>query len=302
MGLQHGDVIALAASADMVGTAGGARTSFIAFMFEVLRQPIQISSTVPVQPKKNSNEPWLEPAASPKPAEGCDVGCWRSRRNGQLELRNAIFCLEAHGDFIAPGVPSESRQLMCCCDRSFETVPSLRVGKSHQRNFWERIMRPEILDNERWIGSMSYDHFEISALRKSSPDQTECEDWRFQLRVLGSEGVVLNYSTTCNSSDEIELSRGDTITIGLLAGDANGRIGGTCGLHLTFIPFVGLLTSPSNGVAVERPRPLPEVSLPWTNDGTFNGQAPVLSVSAWSRAGTLRPPPIVSPDRDWVGS
>jgi len=272
--LQHGDVVAFAASVESPaathanGNGPTARKPFIVFSFEVLNSgPAETSvgtaaaASVPsatVSPAAASSGPQVSTSPSAEDDEGLQLpegsvaGRWRELGAGPSVPDDALFCLEVHGENVCMDLPSEARQLFFCCEPGATTLPTLRVGRHFQRGFWQRVVLPEVLTSGTWASIIAVDHFEVRSLRRSNPLTSEPPDWRFRLRVLGQAGVSVNYSTIKHiAGDERELNQGDALTVGGMSSATADREA-LHGLHFTFIPLQGATLLP------ERPRQLPE--------------------------------------------
>merc|ERR1719382_795842 len=119
-------------------------------------------------------------------------------------------------------LPSEARQLFCCCERNAVTVPALRVGRHYQCGFWQRVLNPSFLAGGSWANIMAVDHFEVRTSRRTNPMSTEPPDWRFRLRVMSSCGVAINYSVRCICGHERDLHQSETLTVGAISGGSAG--------------------------------------------------------------------------------
>jgi len=262
--LQHGDVVAFAASTDLP-TAGASpapnapRKRFIAFSFEIANASwhAEKAPTPVLAPTANSRpldklrtddaqmmhkrahdvqsaplEDTLHYAEATQPPEGCSAGRWRSAEDGS-QMPDALFCLEVHGNGVRTDLPSDDRQLVFSCQADAPAVPCLRVGRRYQQGLWQRIV-----SNPQALSGLSTDHFEVCPVRRKNPSTREPPDWRYRLRVLSSAGLMLNYGLACKSGEERELKPGNTLTI-TQSGGAVSSTGVPQGLHFTFIPLVG---------------------------------------------------------------
>ncbi|CAK0852998.1 unnamed protein product [Prorocentrum cordatum] len=252
--LQHGDVVALAASTEPPSAqrsdVAPARKSFVVFTFETKCSSPAVPDAAPAVPS-----PPQPPLAAPpdgdeaqRPPAGTLAGRWRTSEAATGVPSEALFCLEVHGGHAREDLPAEARQLFFCCDVGEAALPSLRVGRHYQRGFWQRAVQPSLLASSSWAAALDVDHFDIRALRRSNPASSEPPDYRFRLRVVGPSGVVLNYSAPCGKGEELDLGPSDTLTLGSslapLQGAPAGGLGAPGalpGLHFTFIPLAGTL-------------------------------------------------------------
>lgn len=285
--LKHGDTIALAASmestpASTPQSTSMARKPFVAFDFEL-------------PPGQAQAQPSAEREELLRPPQGTVAGRWRTSDASTSIPDDALFCLEVHGENVRMDLPSEARQLFFCCGADASNPPALRIGKNYQNVFWRKVLDPNFFAGGCW-SFVSLDHFEIRVQRRGNPNTREPPNWRFQLRVLSSAGLTVNYGIQCSVGEERDLRQSDTLTVDAAAatpsptpksGDA---LAPPRGLHMTFISYSDSFEVPQPSIPGSRihTEDRPRVMLP--EDPEEDEPGGLLLERSYLGAGTLRSP------------
>lgn len=232
--LKHGDTVSLAASMESTPSSTPQSTSiprkpFVAFSFEL--PPGQVQA-----------QPSAEREELLRPPQGTVAGRWRTSDVSTSIPDDALFCLEVHGENVRMDLPSEARQLFFCCGADASNPPALRIGKNYQSVFWRKVLEPSFYAGGCW-SFVSLDHFEIRVQRRGNPNTREPPNWRFQLRVLSSAGLTVNYGIQCSVGEERDLRQSDTLTVDAPPAPASvtpksgDALAPPRGLHMTFISY-----------------------------------------------------------------